>query len=204
MREVQSKLLDSLDSYWQTIVDGLVAELYKAYPNSRGDTRQAIGAMNGDPISLSSQGFTVTVAMPDYYEFLDQGVHGKTSSYAENSGSPFRYTDKMPSIKSMRQFMLNRGITKMRSRPANKTTSTKSKRKLKRGGARKNTTSGRKNDLESRLNSIAFAIAKSIFNKGTKASHFYSNVINDKQIKDFEGQLLNEFSGYVVSVVKQI
>jgi hypothetical protein len=35
-----------------------------------------------------------------------------------------------------------------------------------------------------------------------EASNFYSNVINDKQLLDFEAKLLEQFSGYVVSIVR--
>ena len=202
MNAAQSKLLGSLDSYWQTIVDGLVDELYTAYPSSRGDTRQAIGEMNGDPVTLTTKGYRVLVTMPDYYEFMDKGVHGKTSSYVENSGSPFSYTDKYPNIDAIREFMNKRSISKLRQREKSTSKPAKKGRKLKRGGTRKNTKSGRSNDLESRLKTIAFLIARSIYNKGLKASHFYSNVINDDQLRKFEDRLKDEFGDYIVSIVR--
>ena len=201
MTELQTKLLGSLDSYWQTIVDKLVAELYAAYPNSRGDTRMAVGAMNGDPISLTTAGFNVLIAMPDYYEFMDKGVQGTKSTYSESSGSPFKYRNKYPNIGAIRDWMYKRSITKLRE--GNKS-ATKIARPttLKRSKRKKNTTSGRKDELESRLRLIAFLIARSIFEKGLKASNFYSNVINDKEILDFEQRLLDEFGDFITEIVR--
>ena len=96
--------------------------------------------------------------------------------------------------------MKNRGISKLR--PRAKVKSAKKSGRLKRDSQRKNTRAARSADLESRLRSIAFAIAKSIFNKGLEATNFYSNVINDPQLRKFEARLLDEFSDYVVDIVR--
>ena len=178
MNAAQSKLLGSLDSYWQTIVDDLVQSLYDVGRVASGVTAQNIGALNTDPVKLSAKGFNITITMPDYYEFLDEGVSGAKF----NKGiSRFRYTDKMPPIKAIRKFMLNRGINSPK---------------------RSNTTSGKRRDAESIRNGIAFAIARSIWAKGLKKTNFYSDVINDAKIKQFETQLLEQFGDYIVSIVR--
>jgi len=200
MRKLQSKLFDSLMLYWQTVVNELREKLEDAYPMSSGATASAIGTMNERPIQITSRGFKVSISMPEYYEFLDQGVHGKTSSYSKNSGSPFSYTKKMPPIDAIRKFMLNRGISKQRPRKKRKLS--KKSASVKRKSRKSNTRAGRKQDNESVLNSIAFAIAKSIFNKGLEATNFYSDVINDPELIKFEARLLTEFSEFITEIVR--
>jgi len=201
MTELQTKLLGSLDAYWQTIVDKLVDDLYKAYPGSSGDTRLAIGAMNGDPISLTTSGFKVLVAMPDYYEFMDKGVKGTKSTYSESADSPFAYKKKYPNIGAIREWMNKNSITQLKQ--GNKSATKKPRAStLKRSSRKSNTKSGKKDELESRLRLIAFLIARSIFEKGLKASNFYSNVINDKELIEFEQRLLDDFGDFITSIVK--
>ena len=200
MKKLQSKLFDSLMVYWQTVVNELRENLEDAYPMSSGATASAIGTMNERPIQITSRGFKVSISMPEYYEFLDEGVKGKKSTYSKSSGSPFAYTDKMPPIDSIRKFMLNRGISKQRPRKKRKLS--KKSASVKRKSRKSNTRAGRKQDNEAVLNSIAFAIAKSIFNKGLEATNFYSDVINDPELIKFEARLLSEFGDFITEIVR--
>ena len=178
MTKEQKLLYGSLDNYWQTIVDSLVQSLYDVGRVASGATAQSIGQGNTKPVTLTASGFNISVAMPDYYEYIDEGVSGSKN----NKGiSRFKYTDKRPPISAIRKFMLNRGINSPK---------------------RSNTTSGKRRDAESIRNGIAYAIAYKIFTDGQKPTNFYSNVINDKQLLDFEAKLLEQFSDYVVSIVR--
>jgi len=172
---MQNKLYANLDKYWQTVVDDLVQSLKDVGRYASGNTAQAIGDGNAQPVAITANGFKITIAMPDYYEYLDEGVSGAKN----NTGiSRFKYTNKMPPI---RKFMLNRGINAPRS---------------------SNTKSGKRQDAEKIRNGIAFAIARSIFNNGTKRTDFYSNVINDKKLIAFEQMLLAQYSNYVIELIK--
>ena len=178
MTKEQKLLYSSLDEYWQKIVDSLVQSLYDVGRVASGATAQSIGQGNVNPVTLSTNGFNVAIAMPDYYEFIDEGVSGAVN----NKGiSRFKYTNKRPPLAAIRKFMLNRGINAPK---------------------RSNTNSGKRRDAESIRNGIAYAIAYKIWRDGLKPTNFYSNVINDKQILDFEEKLLQQFEGYVVSVVR--
>ena len=171
------KLIGMLDQYWQKIVDDLVQSLYDVGRVSSGATAQSIGSLNTNPVTVVGGGFKIQISMPPYYQFLDEGVSG--AKY--NQGvSRFKYTDKMPPIKAIRKFMLNRGITEPRG---------------------SNTSSGGKRDAEAIRNGIAFAIARSIYEKGLKPTHFYSNVINDKELLDFESKLMDQYSKYVIDII---
>lgn len=175
MREA---LFKSLDSYWQTVVDELVQSLKDANRYASGNTAQAIGDGNAQPVVTTVKGFKVTIAMPDYYEFMDEGVSG--AKY--NKGiSRFAYKDKMPPISAIRKFMAKRGID-----PAKK----------------KNTKAGKKRSDEEIRDGVAFAIARSIYEKGIQPTHFYSNVINDKKILAMEQMLLSKYSNYILDIIK--
>ena len=178
MNKAQNELFDSLLDYWQKVVNELVKNLEDEYKMSSGLTAQSVGEFNNNPVTLTSQGFKVTISMPDYYQFLDEGVSGAKFN---TSISRFRYKDKMPPIKAIRRFMLNRGITQ----PKNS-----------------NTKAGKARDKEDILNGIAFAIARSIYNKGLKKTEFYSSVINDEELVKFEQRLLAQYQRYVLDVIQ--
>ena len=105
MNAIESRLFNSLLKYWQTIINGMVNELEDAYPLSSGATASQIGTLNDKPITITSQGFKVTISMPDYYQFLDEGVKGAKSTYSKSSSSPFAYTDKMPPVDAILKFV---------------------------------------------------------------------------------------------------
>lgn len=196
MNAALNKLYDNLLTYWQTVVDDLVKELTIAYAGSSGNTRQAIGKDNAKPVSLTASGFKVTITMPDYYLFLDEGVSG--ARYNKNI-SRFKYDKLMPPISAIRKFMQNRGITQpkqinRKNRPKNQP--------IKRKQRPKNTRAGRKRDKEDILNGIAFAIAYSIWERGLKKTEFYSKVINDKKLLELEASLIQQYSAYVLETIK--
>ena len=167
-----------LNQYWQKIVDDLVKSLYDVDRVASGATAQSIGSLNTNPVMVTGGGFKIQISMPPYYQFIDEGVSG--AKY--NKGiSRFKYTDKMPPISAIRKFMLNRGITEPRG---------------------SNTNSGSKRDAEAIRNGIAFAIARSIYEKGLKPTYFYSNVINDQELLDFESKLLDQYRRYIIDIIE--
>src|SRR5210317_1443597 len=100
MNELRDKLYDSLLDYWQKIVDDLVQSLYDVGRVASGATAQSIGDLNTNLINITAQGFRVTIAMPPYYEFIDEGVSGAK----RNTGiSRFKYKDKIPPISAIRR-----------------------------------------------------------------------------------------------------
>lgn len=177
-----------LASYWQKIVSDLVSQLEKAYPFSEGSTARAIGEDNANLIQITSQGYLVTITMPDYYQFLDEGVSGAK----RNTGiSRFKYKDKgkgrggkgqkgVPNLNAIKRFMDNRGI---------------------RSSTGKNTKSGRKRDDEKTRLSLAYAIAYKIWERGLEPTNFYSSVINDNEIIEFEKKILAQYRKYILAMV---
>jgi len=133
-------------------------EDFKKYVIQQARTNLTKGKKNVDKnlynslqgfVEKSPAGFRVYFEMEDYGMFQDQGVRGKKSYYADKatSGSPFSYKDKMPPIKPLAEWAKKRNI-RLRDE----------KGKFKKGN----------------YNTIGFLIARSIFEKGMKASLFFT------------------------------
>ena len=186
------RLIGMLNQYWQKIVDDLVKSLYDVGRVASGATAQSIADGNTNPITITSNGFRIQIAMPTYYQFIDEGVSGAE----KNKGiSRFSYKSQFswknaPTISAVRKFMLNRGISKF------------SDIKAKRSYTRKNTKSGKRRDAEAIRNSIAFAVSYNIWKYGLDKTNFYSNVINDKELLDFESKLLEQYRKYIIDIIK--
>ena len=177
MNELKERLFDSLLEYWQKIVDDLVQSLYDVGRVASGATAQSIGSLNDNLVSITTQGFQVTISMPPYYEFIDEGVSGAK----RNTGiSRFKYKDKKPPISAIRKFMLNRGINP----------------------TPKNTRAGKQRDAEAVRNGVAYAIAHKIWRDGLEPTNFYSKVINDPQLQEFERRLLEQYSDFILDVIR--
>ena len=141
-----------LDNTQQALED------YKKYVIQQARTNLTKGKKNVDKnlynslqgfVEKSPAGFRLYFEMEDYGMFQDQGVRGKKAYYADQatSGSPFSYKDKMPPIKPLAEWAKKRNI-RLRD----------DKGKFKKGN----------------YNTIGFLIARSIFEKGMKASLFFT------------------------------
>jgi hypothetical protein len=100
------------------------------------------------PVQIDGQNYTLEIEWADYGKFVDQGVRGAKDG-SKAVGSPFRYTTKMPPRKSIEDWITNKGINP--------------------GGTRGNR-------LQARA-SLAKAIQKSVFEKGTKRTLFFSDAL---------------------------
>tara|TARA_R100000951_G_scaffold112876_1_gene113920 strand:+ start:1611 stop:2237 length:627 start_codon:yes stop_codon:yes gene_type:complete len=206
MTEAEIEMYNSLADYWNGVVQELKQSLKDAGRNASGNTAAQFGVPPNSSelqlVTFSSKGYSIKLYMPSYYVFLDKGVDGVKKGY----GSPYKYKDKMPPIKAIRRFMLNRGIATPRAKKKvpydkEKAKAYRLKRKLNKGRV-KNTRSGKKKDINSMLNGIAFLIARSIYNKGLKPTNFYSNVINSQKFADFEEKLKDKYADYIIDVVR--
>lgn len=190
VRDLQRDLV----GYWNQVVIDLTKSLTNAYPGSSGRTRQSIGSLNAMPVELSVDGVFIRIWMPPYYDFMDKGVRGARNKAIN---SPYSYKDKgrgpkggqkgMPPISAMRRFMLNRGIVGQNYR---KIRSTKNK----------NT---RKKAVDNELNKIAYAIAYKIWKNGLRGTKWYSRVINDARVRQFEEFVTDKYGQLVLEVFSE-
>ena len=91
------------------------------------------------------QGDKISFLSEDYGQFIDKGVKGAKSTYPESSASPFRYTTKQPPSKVFDKWSVRKGIA-----PRDK-----------------------QGKFVSRQ-SLNFLIARSIKNKGIRATLFFT------------------------------
>ena len=91
------------------------------------------------------QGDKISFLSEKYGEFIDKGVKGSKSTYPESSASPFRYTTKQPPSKAFDKWSIRKGIA-----PRDK-----------------------QGKFVSRQ-SLNFLIARSIKNKGIRATLFFT------------------------------
>lgn len=98
--------------------------------------------------------------MSDYGAFQDEGVKGKKSTYPQSSASPFKYKNKMPPSSVFDKWSIRRGIAP--------------RDKQGRFLSRK---------------SLNYLLARSIYNKGIRATMFFT--------KPFEAGL-NKYSDEII------
>ena len=100
----------------------------------------------------SKDAIGVIFEMEDYGKFQDEGVRGATSYYADEntSGSPYKFTSSMPPPKAFKDFVKRKGI-KGRDKKTGRYITNKT---------------------------LQFLIARSVFNKGIKASMFFTKPFN--------------------------
>ena len=205
MTQAEEEIFFALAEYWTKVVQELKSSLIAVGRNASGNTASQFGVPPDESqvnlVTVTSQGYAVKLWMPYYYDFINKGVSGTEITYA----TEYKYSDKMPPISAIRNFMFNRGISKPRKKERDKDTNklkSKISRLKRKERTPKNTRSAQRQDMDSMLNGIAFAIAKSIQKKGLKPTKFYDNVVNSQKIAQFEQELLDKFDEYVLEVIK--
>ena len=106
----------------------------------------------GYVLNVYENSFNLEFSMADYGAYVDQGVHGSKSSYIKNRNSPFKFSGQYKSIppSSLDKWMVKKGIA-----PRN--------------------VQGQFMDRKS----LKFLIARSIYEKGIEARHFFTRPFED-------------------------
>ena len=104
--------------------------------------------------------------MEDYGDYIDKGVKGTKSNYRVNKNTPYSYKTKMPGSESFENWAKAR---KIRFRDA--------KGKFKKGNYK----------------SIGYVLAKSIFEKGIRASFFFTKPF-EQNLDKLENNLADKFA----------
>jgi len=120
----------------------------------------------GYDLNVSKNSFYLEFYMDEYGAFVDEGVKGKKSNYPENRNSRFSFNTKRPPMQPLADWAKAKNI---RLRDA--------KGKFKKGNYR----------------TIGFILAKSIFEKGIKASLFFTKPF-EQGFEKLPDELLNKFA----------
>ena len=144
-----SEFKKAMEKYAKYVVQQARSNLSKGKNNA---SKQLYNSLNYDIKQNRSSGgqfatgYNAEFYMEEYGAYQDLGVHGAKSSYIENRKSPFRYTAKQPPTKAFDKWIKTKGI-KGRDKKTGRFITDQS---------------------------LKFLIARSIKNKGIRATLFFT------------------------------
>ena len=135
---------DALNKFAKYVIQQAKTNLTKQKRNASGNLYNSLGY----DLKVSKNSFSLEFIMQEYGMYLDEGVRGSKSTYAESRNSRFEYSGrfKMIPTASIDKWVVRRGIKGVRDEQG---------RFIKR-------------------DSLKYAIAKSIYEKGIRASMFFT------------------------------
>jgi len=167
-----SEFKQAMEKYAKYVVQQARSNLSKGKNNASKQLYNSLSyrvKQNRSSGGRFASGYNAEFLMEDYGVFQDQGVHGAKSSYVENRKSPFRYKTKQPPTKAFDKWIKIKGI-KGRDKKTGKFISDQS---------------------------LKFLIARSIKNKGIRASMFFTKPF-EAGIKRFEDDIAVSYNNDVL------
>jgi hypothetical protein len=139
-----AKTQEALNKFAKYVVSQSKANLTRSKKNASGNLSNSIGY----DLKVNPNSFELEFIMAEYGMFVDEGVQGSKSSYLESRNSRFEYSGRFKSIPTaaLDKWVIRRGIKGVRDEKG---------RFIKR-------------------DSLKYLIAKSIYEKGIKASLFFT------------------------------
>jgi len=163
---IQNTVTDVLVKF----INGVKAQLQENLNATSKTGQQSL--YNSIQVNVEPLGDTILVqlVMNDYWKYVDKGVKGRKSTYAESSASPFQYPASPKSSGGKFQNSLQLWIAQ---KPIQvRTSPEQSGRQVRNINA-----------------SIAYAMRSSIIDKGIRATNFFSSVINEQSLQILTDQL---------------
>ena len=168
-----SEFKKAMEKYAKYVVQQARSNLSKGKNNASKKLYNSLGydiKQNRSSGGRFATGYNAEFFMEDYGAYQDQGVHGAKSSYVENRNSPFKYTTKQPPTRAVDKWIKNKGI-KGRDKKTGKYISDQS---------------------------LKFLIARSIKNKGIRASLFFTKPF-EAGIKKYEDDIAGGFGDDILN-----
>jgi hypothetical protein len=168
-----SEFKKAMEKYAKYVVQQARSNLSKGKNNASKKLYNSLGydiKQNRSSSGRFATGYNAEFFMEDYGAYQDQGVHGAKSSYVENRNSPFKYTTKQPPTKAFDKWIKNKGI-KGRDKKTGKYITDQS---------------------------LKFLIARSIKNKGIRASLFFTKPF-EAGIKKYEDDIAGGFGDDILN-----
>lgn len=168
---------DELNRFAKYVISQSRANLTRGKKNSSNKLYNSLDSN----VKVSKNSFEITFLMEEYGVFQDKGVKGTKSNYLENKNSPFSYKSKggknglkgMPPPKAFDKWIVRKGLKGIRNK---------------------------KGQFISRK-SLQFMIARSVFEKGIKASMFFTKPF-EKAFKNLPKELVESFALDVEQLIK--
>ena len=168
---------DELNRFAKYVISQSRANLTRGKKNSSNKLYNSLDSN----VKVSKNSFEITFLMEEYGVFQDKGVKGTKSNYLENKNSPFSYKSKggknglkgMPPPKAFDKWIVRKGLKGIRTK---------------------------KGQFISRK-SLQFMIARSVFEKGIKASMFFTKPF-EKAFKNLPKELVDAYRLDVEQLIK--
>jgi len=170
-----STITQVLEDFGNEMQKDLKAELVKDGAYVSGDLAEQIEFNS----IINGQGYVFTLRLKDYYDYVNKGVSGTDRkrntpySYMSSSKIPFYFA---------KQWMNNKGLFL----PKGTAFSSMATRKTYKVGSK---------------DSQAFAMARSWKEHGTKATHFYDNVVTEARLDKLRKDLASAAAGDMKTVI---
>ena len=172
-----SNVKDELNRFAKYVISQSRANLTRQKKNS---SKELYNSLDSN-VKVSKNSFELTFLMEEYGVFQDKGVKGTKSNYVENKDSPFSYKSKggknglkgMPPPKAFDKWIVRKGLKGIRDK---------------------------KGQFISRK-SLQFMIARSVFEKGVKASMFFTKPF-EKAFKGLNKELVEAYKLDVEALMK--
>ena len=167
-----SVIVGAVEEVRQETIDLLRESLSSYDAITSGELAQSIDVR----YELKEGGMVVSIYMDEYWKFVDKGVKGTQDEKAPDS--PFSFKSSKKSIPAHLLSGTNGWIAAKSISLADIASNRKDKngKKVKRKRTLTNPEANK---------TLAFAMARSIHQKGVKAKPFYSDLINEKWVKSF-------------------
>jgi hypothetical protein len=158
-----AKTQEALNKFAKYVVSQSKANLTRSKKNASGNLRHSIGY----DLKVNPNSFELEFIMAEYGMFVDEGVQGSKSSYLESRNSRFEYSGRFKSIPTaaLDKWVIRRGIKGVRDEKG---------RFIKR-------------------DSLKYLIAKSIYEKGIRASLFFTKPF-EKAFDNLPKELIDAYA----------
>jgi len=154
----------ALESFAKSVIKQAKGNLAR-HKNNRFITGNQSGELSNS-LGYKSKGLNLEFYMADYGMFQDEGVKGSKSTYNKSRESRFKYTINKPPMQPIADWAKAKNI-RLRDE----------KGKFKKGNYR----------------TIGFIIAKSIFEKGIRASFFFTKPF-EQNFEKLPNELIDKFA----------
>jgi len=180
----ENKTIENFLQEWAQSVTDMIRENLESKGEyyRRSTLAQEIIAL---PVESTNDGYRLVITMPDYGQFIDKGVRGNKTSFAAPQ-SEYEFRNKMPPVDSIVLWIKKRG-------DINVALSTKKKEKLKSLKTRQIKKAFKQRSFDYQVRQVAFAIAKGVQQKGIRATHFYSEIVNDDLLNELSASLGSKY-----------
>jgi len=170
-----STITQVLEDFGNEMQTSLKAELVKDGAYVSGDLAEQIEFTS----VINGEGFVFSLRLKDYYDYVNKGVNG-TKTVKNNTPYSYMSSSKIP-FYFAKQWMNNKGLFKTK-------------------GSTITSLAGKQYKVGSK-DSQAFAMARSWKEHGTKATHFYDNVVTEARLDKLKKDLASAAAGDLKTVI---